>query len=501
MIRIFTDKKEKDLKNFWGHIVFHPTNAIEDDWGKEQLNKISEDGAAKTVRMYSMFEEMVTLDASGEMVFDFSKNDARIDYLLEKGFTPHISYGFFPLWLAKEQDDPTLIRKRYKGADFSVSYPSDYSKWEEICRVYTKHIIDRYGEEIVTKWRVHCYNEPDSWGFFHKLTDRRGRVVEYFNLYESFVRGVTSVCDKIQVGAPGLAENPRSHEFYCDFLELVRDNNVRLDFITFHAYGTTGLHIRENKEVFDSRGALHQILDIMRLAGMYGFGDVEFMVDEWGASTGGYDGIDKNPAYEFRENEKYAAYYARMLTLFDELNLPIEQMMICLSGQHDLKVDFGGHRNFFSKSFYPKPIYNAHVLANKLGDEKLHYYTERDHDEYVSVLPSRHSKDGHMSILLCYADDSFVYERPTDDFEIKFSNLDGEYNVVKYVIDKTHANAYTKFLELGSPQDASPEIQKMIRDAGALVAEECGNVSPQNDSIVLTMNENAVVLLELFPKK
>ena len=121
---------------------------------------------------------------------------------------------------------------------------------------------------------------------------------------------------------------------------------------------------------------------------LYGFGDVEFMVDEWGASTGGYDGIDKNPAYEFRENEKYAAYYARMLTLFDELNLPIEQMMICLSGQHDLKVDFGGHRNFFSKSFYPKPIYNAHVLANKLGDEKLHYYTERDHDEYVSVLPS-----------------------------------------------------------------------------------------------------------------
>ena len=189
-----------------------------------------------------------------------------------------------------------------------------------------------------------------------------------------------------------------------------------------------------------------------------------------------------------------------MLTLFDELNLPIEQMMICLSGAHDLSVDFGGHRNFFSKSFYPKPIYNAHVLANKLGDEKLHYYTERDHDEYVSVLPSRHSKDGHMSVLLCYADDSFVYERPTDDFEIKFSNLYGEYNVVKYVIDKTHANAYTKFLELGSPQDASPEIQKVIRDAGALVAEECGNVSPQNDSIVLTMNENAVVLLELFPK-
>ncbi|MBQ6698816.1 MAG: hypothetical protein IJN09_07205 [Oscillospiraceae bacterium] len=499
MIRIYTDKKEKDLKNFWGHIVFHPTNAIEDDWGKEQLNKISEDGAAKTIRIYSMFEDMVTLNEKGEMVFDFSKNDARIDYLLEKGFTPHISYGFFPLWLAAEKEDG-FIKKRYKGADFSVSYPYDYSKWEEICRTYTKHIIDRYGEAVVTTWRVHCYNEPDSWAFFHKSAESRyARVEEYFKLYEAFVRGVTSVCDKIRVGAPGLAENPRCHEFFCDFLGLVRENNTRLDFITFHAYGTTGSHLKEEKEVFDSRGALHQILDIMRLAKMYGFDDIPFMVDEWGASTGGYDGIDKNPAYDFRENEKYAAYYVRMLTLFDELNLPIEQMMICLSGQHDLSVDFGGHRNFFSKSFYPKPIYNAHVLANKLGDEKLHYYTERDHDEFVSVLPSKHSKDGHMSVLLCYADDAFSAKRCASDFDIRFSNLDREYNVVKYVIDKTHANVYTKFLELGSPQNASPEIQNQIRDAGALVSEKCGCVSPQNEIITLNMAENSVLLLELLP--
>jgi len=498
MIRIFTDKKEKDLKNFWGHIVFHPPNAIEDDWGRLYLDKIAEDGAAKTVRIYSMFEEMVTLDENGEMQFDFSKNDARIDYLLGKGFKPHISYGFFPPWLAAEQEED-FLRCRYKDANFYASYPSDYSKWEEICRVYTKHLIDRYGEGNVIKWRVHCYNEPDSWAFFHKSADRRGRVLEYFKLYEAFVRGVTSACDKIQLGGPALAENPRSHEFYTDFLELVRKNGTRLDFITFHAYGTAGHHLKQGMEVFDTRGSLHQILDLIRLAKMYGFGDVPFLADEWGAVTAGYSGKEQNSLFEFRENEKYAAYFVRMLTLYDELNLPVEEMMICLSGQHDLEEDFGGHRNFFSKSCYPKPIYNAHVLANKLGDEKLHYYTERDHDEYVSVLPSRHSADGHMSILLCYADDTFTAKRPTDDFEVKFSNLDQEYKIVKYVIDKTHANAYTKFLELGGPQNASAEVQQQIRDAGALVAEECGTVSPQNEFITLTMTENAVVLLELYP--
>ena len=498
MIRIFTHKKEKDLRNFWGHIVFHPTNAIEDDWGKLFLDKIAEDGAARTIRIYSMFEETVTLDEQGEMRFDFSKNDARIDYLLEKGFTPHISYAFFPPWLAAEQEE-AFLRRRYKGADFSASYPSDYSKWEEICRVYTKHIIERYGEETVTKWRVHCYNEPDSFGFFHKSADRRGRVEEYFKLYEAFVRGVTSVCDKIRVGAPGLAENPRCHEFFTDFLALVRETGTRLDFITFHAYGTTGTHLKKEQEGFDTRGALHQILDIMRLAKMYGFGHLPLTVDEWGASTSGYSGKDTFPHMEFRENEKYAAYFVRMLPLFDELNLPVEEMMLCMSGQHALTVDFGGHRNFFSKSFYPKPIYNAHVLANKLGEEKLHYYTERDHDEFVSVLPSRHRADGHMSILMCYADDAFSAKRDTADFQVKFSGLDKEYRIEKYIIDKTHANAYTKFLQLGQPQNPSPEIRQQIRDAGALTAEVCGTVSPGNDTVTVTMTENAVVLLELYP--
>ena len=45
MIRIFCSKKEKDLVNFWNHMVFHPTNAIEDDWGQRQLEKLAADHA------------------------------------------------------------------------------------------------------------------------------------------------------------------------------------------------------------------------------------------------------------------------------------------------------------------------------------------------------------------------------------------------------------------------------------------------------------------------
>ena len=114
-------------------------------------------------------------------------------------------------------------------------------------------------------------------------------------------------------------------------------------------------------------------------------------------------------------------------------------------------------------------------------------------------MPSRHTSDGHISLLLCYADPTFTVDLPETTFDLSLEGLDKEYKVTKYVIDKTHANCYTKFCELGRPQDASEEVKEEIRKAGALVAEDAGCVSPENPVFNLTMENNAVVLLELFP--
>ena len=132
MIKIFCDKKEKDLVNFWNHMVFHPTNSIEDDWGKMHLDKLAEDKAVQIVRIYSMFEESVTLGEDGELKYDFALNDLRIDELLKRGFTPYIGYTFFPQFLSVEHED-NLISRRYKDTIMMRSYMSDYSK----CTCYT----------------------------------------------------------------------------------------------------------------------------------------------------------------------------------------------------------------------------------------------------------------------------------------------------------------------------------------------------------------------------
>ena len=504
MVRIFCDRKEKDLKNFWNHIVFHPTDAIEEDWGQIYLNRMAEDNAVRTVRIYAMFEEMVTLDENGEMVFDFAPGDRRIDCLVSKGFSLCIAYAFIPPWLAADQS-PERTKMRYKGRLLVRSHPYDYSKWEEICRVYTQHLVDRYGEDTVAGWRIHCYNEPDWYHFFDEPAENNlARAAEYCKLYDSFAAGVTSVSLRIPIGGPALAESDEHFEFFAHFLEHVSRTGSKLDYIAFHSYGTSPDLMRSGEKMLNIQGAVYNTLTVARLAKMYGFGHLPLVCDEWGASTEGYMGSDRCPPHEFRETEQYSAYFVRMLTLFDELELPYEQMMLCLSGQHGLEVNFGGHRNFFTRDYFAKPIYNAFVLANKLGDEKLYFYGEDPLTdaavEDLAVMPTRH-KDGRVSVLLCYADAAFTRELADKSFTFSFAGLESPMCLTKYVIDAEHANAYTMFKRLGRPAEITDEQAAAIRGFAALKAEQAGVLTPENAELELTMSNNAVVLLELEPQK
>ena len=503
MVNIYCNKKDKDLKNFWNHIVFHPTDAIEDEWGKRILDKAAEDGAVRTVRIYTMMEDIFTLDGNGNICADYKLNDYRIDYLLSKGFNILLAYAFLPNWLCEKPDFASAasrVGKRYKGKMVCNSRAADYSKWEEICRQYTRHIVDRYGEETVAKWRIHCYNEPDASSFFYKdAPSEYARAEEYCKMYDAFEAGITSVSKKIPIGGPALSESVEHLEFYKYFLDHIKKTNRKFDFISIHSYGTEPGMITDGSKPISVNGALRNTMTLVRIAKMCGFEDLPIVCDEWGATTGGHCGIEDFPGLMFRDSEICSAYFAKMIMRFDELNVPYDEMMICLSGQHDLPTEFPGYRNFFTLNFYPKPIYNSFVLAGKLGEEKLHYFVNWT-TQHLSVMPTKH-KDGHFSVLLAYADGDFRCKIPKIDAPITFRGIDGKYDVVKYVIDKDHANAIEKYRELGCPDNPTEEQKKEIYDFASLKPEPFGTVSAENPSVTVSFEENSVVLLELFPKR
>ena len=95
--------------------------------------------------------------------------------------------------------------------------------------------------------------------------------------------------------------------------------------------------------------------------------------------------------------------------------------------------------------------------------------------------------------------DDFL-KRQLEDKEIRIdlAGLEGSYRVKLWRIDKNNANVYTKFLELGSPQDPTEEQKEQIRQAGALQEERLGTVTPENPVVSFAMTNNSVVLLELY---
>ena len=126
----------KTTNKFWNHCLFHPTDAIEDPWGKRIIDRFEKDKSIGTIRIYAMLEDIVYTDEDGNLLYDFRINDLRLDYLVEKGFDLLIAYASMPSCIAENNQALASVSKnktRYKGKMFNTSRPKDYALWEEVC--------------------------------------------------------------------------------------------------------------------------------------------------------------------------------------------------------------------------------------------------------------------------------------------------------------------------------------------------------------------------------
>ena len=384
--------------------------------GKKILDTMAKDKAIDTVRIYAMFEDIVYTDEDGKLSYDFRINDLRLDYLVEKGYRILIAYGMMPECLASNPGELSNVSKnktRYKGKMLFTSKPKDIALWEEICREYTRHIVDRYGEETVSKWYLHCYNEPDCSMFFMKdvpENDWMIRLDEYFKMYRGFASGVLDISDKLFIGGPALANNLH---FLDGFLKKIREENLRLDYIAVHNYAGTGSNNAQEKG-FSVENWIEKHLEYVNTLKNNGFENTPLLYDEWGMAGHGFLNIDECPIFIARENEVYSSYYVKLIGEIVKNNYKIESLMICLSGQHEMTVDFSGFRNFFTMNFFAKPIYNAHILASKLKSGILESKCD---NKNVTVIPTK-SENNEYAVILTYCDSAFSENLPETEEEL-----------------------------------------------------------------------------------
>ncbi len=472
----------KKTNNFWNHIHFHPSDAIEDIWGQKILDSASKDKAARMVRIYAMLEDIVSEGKNGELVYDFSDTDKRIDYMISRGFKLLICMNFMPRAIAK---DKTIVSPdaRYKNKHLFTSVPADYKLWQEICAKYVSHLIERYGEELVLSWYFHCWNEPNSKHFWmsdctewEKVTD------EYLKLYDFFAEGIKSVSEKIRIGGPAaaftcIADAPRTDEygtlvdapFIKKFLTHVKsgknfangNTGTAFDFYSIHTYGD--LHDIVNTNVLDHNFCTKMLMNYQRIASDCGFDGIETISDEWEITGGGFLTTEKYPLLEFRNGEIFASHYFAFVEDIIKHNISLTALMICLSGQHDLPGDFCGTRTFATKSGFKPPIYNAYALAAMLGESIL----ECDADEKIGVIPTI-CENGDVAVAIFNYAANLLKPNGTLNTRVRIKLPEGKYSVSHYRIDKENCNSYTAWKELGRPQVYSQKDLETINKASIL---------------------------------
>lgn len=502
MINVSKNKIRK-IHNFWNNVHFHPTDAIEDDWGQKILDRIAGDGVAKTVRLYAMLEDIVTCDESGQLHYDYTNNDIRLDYLVGKGFTPLIDFVYMPPFLAVDSITTSCQSKnktRYKGKLILPSPPKDYAVWEEICYDYVKHIVERYGLDVVSQWRLMCWNEPDSGSFFLPQLDNHDpalhtRATEYIKLYTGFSNAVQKVSPQLKCGGPSVSF-AWTTLFINEFLTAVKRDNLKLDFVSVHTYGVWPPMLTSGEVHLDAHNTLKTTQMYIDIVDKYLGKDTEIICDEWGAASLGFANVEEYPKLMFREGSEYATYFGKMITYYvnAKVDKRLADMLICLSGQHEMTVDFSGFRNFFTLHGFAKPIYNAFVLAKKLGDTQLHCTTDVDN---LAILPTM--QDENYSVLLSYGDEH--YEKPLTDVAdtLVIDGAKGDYDVTIWLIDEKHTNPYKTLLANGWNQTQLTDEQiELLRSVGDIKPLATYRITCNGKAqIPVAFTTNALCLVQL----
>ncbi len=500
MIKIDFRKETKRVSNFWNNIHFHPTDAIEDEWGQVILNKVANDRVADTIRMHVMLEDIVSRDKNGCFSYDYTLIDRRLDFLLGRGFTPTLCFFAMPPCIAENPEgwgsSHATGATRYKGKRICASPPKDYADWEEICYQTAHHLILRYGIDEVKKWDLQCYNEPDMPGFWMSDAGERydpvavnKRMEAYIKLYAAFAAGMDRADPTLRIGGVSLASNL---DFLEGFLSFLKETGTHADFICVHAYGAKPDKAQAGETPLSAESVPGRVREYAALVRKYFPDEKDLIMDEWGMMSRGFCNRHHFPITIARETSAFAAYMGKMLARMIADGPLLKKLIICLSGQHEMTEEFTGYRGFFTLNGIPKPIYHAYRLCRKLGEQFLKAESENPD---LAVLATREGEN--LSILLAYAQEHFEEDYPDLKDTLTINGLEGDYQVTTWKIDQNHACPYTLFKKEEMPIIPDEEQREHLMKASELIPEQSVVCANGKLELPIACTTNALLLLEL----
>jgi len=187
-----------------------------------QLKLAVDELGFRYLRFHDIFHDVygTVRQVDGRTVYDFSGIDKLYDAMLARGIKPFIELGFTPNAMTTSK----LTIFYWKG---NTSHPQP-GPWAALIDAFVRHLIQRYGAEEVRQWPFEVWNEPNLAGFWERADQKA-----YFELYANTARTIKKIDPALKVGGPSTA----GAAWVPELLAYAKANNLPVDFVTTHTYG------------------------------------------------------------------------------------------------------------------------------------------------------------------------------------------------------------------------------------------------------------------------
>jgi xylan 1,4-beta-xylosidase len=471
-IEIDANAASHPLPHFWEQ-MFGSGRAILSlrDSYRHDLREVKQITDFEFIRFHAIFHDEVGLydqDASGTPVYNFSYVDQIYDGLLENKVRPFIELSFMP---KKLTSDPNALHAFWYKQN--VAPPKDWDRWGQLVEVFTRHLVQRYGENEVAHWYFEVWNEPnlDFWVGNPKEDT-------YYQLYDQAALAVKRVSLRLRVGGPGTAQAAWADRF----LAHCKEKKVPVDFVSTHVYGNDkaedvfGTHeqISRNKMVCRAVRKVHDQIAAS------GFPKMPLIWTEYNADYGNQPQVTDSAymgpflANTIRECDGLAEImsYWSFSDVFEE--------------QGVVKTPFYGGFGLLAERSIPKPAFNDFALLHRLGNRRLEVSSD-------SALVTRR-KDGSLAIAVW---NLFLPEEPgtTKMVTLRFRGASQAKSARVTIVDKEHGSPLPAWEKMGRP--ATPTTAQIAELHKAAALPPAKTLALSNASLTLLLSPHALALVEL----
>lgn len=454
----------------------------------DQLNDVHTNCGFQYLRCHGLFHDELAVysENKGKPIYNFQHIDLAYDAVVDAGMKPFVELSFMPSALVSSNRTVFWWKA-------NVCPPKDYDKWGALMREFTLHLEQRYGREEVKKWYFEVWNEPNLGAFF------TGTKADYLKLYEVMAKAVKSVCADYQVGGPATAGNA----WVPDLINFCQRNQVPLDFISTHTYGT--------HSVLDEFGKKTQMLvkgdDAISAAVQKVKGQVTessrpslpLFYTEWNTSPSSRDPVHDSyisAAYILNALNRSAGFadamsYWTYTDVFEEAG--------------PAPTPFHGGFGLINLQGLHKPSYFAYKFLHEMGDQKIGCPDS-------SAMACR-DKNGLQLLFWNYTQpeqhepDQILFKRdlpakPLAPVLVTVSNLPaGKYSLQIFGVGYRRNDVYGDFMDLGSPANPTREQVASLaaKDNGAPTVSEAVEVKADGKfERQFEMRENDVYFVKLL---